>query len=107
MFSSSPRYMAPEVVMAESSNASSPKVRTGNMFSQLASKDILLCIHKTKEILWCLVDLSFMTLPCHLFKPELIISSLPYVSGSRKRDLMAQKFFFELLIQSSSTIFEL
>ena len=30
-----------------------------------------------------------------------------YVSGSRKRDLMAQKFFLELLIQSSSTIFEL
>ena len=32
---------------------------------------------------------------------------LAYVSGSRKRDLMAQKSFLELLIQSSSTIFEL
>ena len=30
-----------------------------------------------------------------------------YVSGSGKRDLMAQKIFLELLILSSSTIFEL
>ena len=30
-----------------------------------------------------------------------------YVSGSRKRDLMAQKKFLELLIQLSSTIFEI
>ena len=32
---------------------------------------------------------------------------LTNVSGSGKRDLMAQKFFLELLIQSSSTKFEL
>ena len=45
---------------------------------------------------------------------ELLTSDVPhiglhctYVSGSRKRDLMAQKIFLELLIQSSSTIFEL
>ena len=34
-------------------------------------------------------------------------SLIVYVSGSGKRDLMAQKKFWELLIQSSSTIFEL
>ena len=46
-------------------------------------------------------------------KPHLLSSALHsldpllYVSEYRKRDLMAQKLFFELLIPSYSMIFEL
>ena len=40
-------------------------------------------------------------------KDSIQLSKKEYVSGSRKRDLMAQKFFLELLIPSYSMIFEL
>ena len=39
--------------------------------------------------------------------PCLVLVVWLYVSEYRKRDLMAQKTFFELSIQSYSTIFEL
>ena len=48
-----------------------------------------------------------MAIPFHEYHALVVTLASPYVSGSGKRDLMAQNFFLELLIQSSSTIFEL